>query len=87
MITIAGASSSVLFTHLSISSQKALSSELASVTSGSRFEVYTKSVLDVMKQQGVSLDQVCLLDPKAEQELSPGDGDRFSWFLFGVRLS
>ena len=38
-----------------------------------------------MKQAGVSLDKVCLLDPKAEKELSPEDGDgRFEWFLFGV---
>ncbi|KAK5019424.1 hypothetical protein LTR16_000603 [Cryomyces antarcticus] len=26
---------------------------------------------------------VCLLDPAATKELSPGDGDRFSVFLFG----
>lgn len=31
------------------------------------------------------LENVCLLDPKAEQELSPNDGDgRFVGFLFGV---
>jgi ribosome biogenesis SPOUT family RNA methylase Rps3 len=28
---------------------------------------------------------VCLLDPKAEHALSPEDGDRFEWFLFGVQ--
>ncbi|KAG8743275.1 hypothetical protein FRC10_012238 [Ceratobasidium sp. 414] len=85
MIVIAGASSSVLFTHLSASSKKALDSELASVPSGSGFDVHTAGVLDVMEQQGIELGQVCLLDPKAEQALSPGDGDKFRWFLFGVR--
>lgn len=33
----------------------------------------------------LKLENVCLLDPKAEKELSPEDGDgRFSGFLFGV---
>lgn len=27
--------------------------------------------------------RVCLLDPKAEKDLSPGDGDQFDVFLFG----
>ncbi|KAF8665032.1 hypothetical protein AX16_000644 [Volvariella volvacea WC 439] len=32
----------------------------------------------------ISLDRVCLLDPKATQELSPEDGGgKFDWFLFG----
>ncbi|KAG8792483.1 hypothetical protein FRC12_005983 [Ceratobasidium sp. 428] len=85
MTAIAGSQSSVLFTHLSPSSKKALDSELASVPSGSNFEVHTAGVLDVMRQQGVNLDDVCLLDPKAEQALSPEDGEKFQWFLFGVR--
>jgi hypothetical protein len=42
----------------------------------------TKSVLDLIKAIGVSLDQVCLLDPKAERELSPDD--TYTNFLFGV---
>lgn len=38
-----------------------------------------------MKKADVPLEKVCLLDPKAPQELSPEDGDgRFVWFLFGV---
>ena len=42
-------------------------------------------VLDLMKASDVLLDNVCLLDPKADKELSPEDGDgRFQWFLFGV---
>lgn len=86
MVAIAGSSSSVLFTHLSTSSQKALDSTLGTVQGGSKFEVHTASVLEVMKQQGVNLDKVCLLDPKAEKELSPEDGEAFEWFLFGVRV-
>lgn len=41
--------------------------------------------MDLMKQAGIPLEKVCLLDPKAEKELAPEDGDgRFQWFLFGV---
>ncbi|KAF8752024.1 hypothetical protein RHS01_07871 [Rhizoctonia solani] len=83
MIAIAGATSSVLFTHLSSSSRTALNSALESVPNSSKFEVHSLGILDVMKQHGVDLNQVCLLDPKAEKELSPSDGDNFSWFLFG----
>jgi ribosome biogenesis SPOUT family RNA methylase Rps3 len=40
-----------------------------------------------MKQYNVDLERVCLLDPRAEREISPEDGDgRFEWFLFGVRI-
>ncbi|CAE6478671.1 unnamed protein product [Rhizoctonia solani] len=83
MIAIAGSTSSVLFTHLSSSSSAALNSALASVQASSKFEVHSLGILDVMKQHGVELNQVCLLDPKAEKELSPSDGESFSWFLFG----
>ena len=39
-----------------------------------------------MEASGIELDKVCLLDPKAENALSPEDGDgQFEWFLFGVR--
>jgi hypothetical protein len=41
-----------------------------------------------MKEHNIPLERVCLLDPRAEQEISPEDGDgRFSWFLFGVSTS
>ncbi|KAG7095996.1 hypothetical protein E1B28_006678 [Marasmius oreades] len=42
-------------------------------------------ILEIIKQEfHGSLGKVCLLDPKAEKELSPEDGDgRFQWFLFG----
>ncbi|PLW41529.1 hypothetical protein PCASD_09968 [Puccinia coronata f. sp. avenae] len=41
------------------------------------------SILELLKTVGVPLSEVCLLDPKATEELSPGDGMRFEWFLFG----
>lgn len=35
----------------------------------------------------LKLENVCLLDPKAEKELNPEDGDgRFAGFLFGVSV-
>lgn len=41
--------------------------------------------MDRINSLGLSVNDVCLLDPKAELELSPEDGDgRFKWFLFGV---
>lgn len=50
-----------------------------------QFSCHRDGVLELMKQTSVALDKVCLLDPKAEKELSPEDGDgRFEWFLFGV---
>ncbi|OAV92917.1 hypothetical protein PTTG_02717 [Puccinia triticina 1-1 BBBD Race 1] len=42
-----------------------------------------QSILDLIKNLGVALEDVCLLDPKAEQELKPEDGQKFRWFLFG----
>lgn len=43
-------------------------------------------MLQLMDRSNVPLGRVCLLDPKAEQELAPEDGEgNFDWFLFGVR--
>ena len=47
---------------------------------------HREGILELMKQHKVPLDRVCLLDPKAEKELAPEDGNgTFDWFLFGVR--
>jgi ribosome biogenesis SPOUT family RNA methylase Rps3 len=32
---------------------------------------------------GIPLEQLCLLDPAADQRLEPEDADSFEWFLFG----
>lgn len=87
MRTLAGPGARVHFTHLSQSSCKTLGSLFAS--RGDRTQLadasaHQESVMDLMKASGVPLEKVCLLDPKAERELSPEDGDgRFEWFLFG----
>ncbi|EJD01813.1 DUF431-domain-containing protein [Fomitiporia mediterranea MF3/22] len=97
MRTLAGPEAQIHFSHLSSSSSKALSSVFvdsdftheASVPSNSSRSLanataHQMGVLELMKAHNLSLDQVCLLDPKAENELSPQDGDgTFQWFLFG----
>ncbi|KAH7905243.1 SAM-dependent RNA methyltransferase [Hygrophoropsis aurantiaca] len=84
MITLAGQSARVHFTHLSQNSGRSLGERLASLghTSAS-FEIHTDSILAVLKEKNVPLSKVCLLDPKAEMALHPDDGQEFEWFLFG----
>ncbi|RPB07823.1 DUF431-domain-containing protein [Morchella conica CCBAS932] len=38
---------------------------------------------EVTKVSSGERDRVCLLDPRAEKELSPGDAEVFDWFVFG----
>lgn len=45
------------------------------------FRAETKSVTDLMKEENVALDKVCLLDPRATGEIAPQDGKEFDWFL------
>lgn len=89
MRTLAGLAARVHFTHLSSSAAKSLSGVFApSDKDNGKAEglCHTIGILDLIKQDGTDLEKVCLLDPKAETELSPGDGDgRFTHFLFGVR--
>lgn len=78
----------VKFTHLSKSSCNSLDtafSESESTSKLAKASVHQNSVLEIMKESSIYKEKVCLLDPKAEVELSPGDGDQFQWFLFGVR--
>ncbi|KIK68390.1 hypothetical protein GYMLUDRAFT_256124 [Collybiopsis luxurians FD-317 M1] len=91
MLTLAGPNSQVHFTHLSKTSTRSLTlkfAELAKTTDDKAKSLafcHEAGVLDLIKERlGGSLEKVCLLDPKAEKELSPEDGDgRFEWFLFG----
>lgn len=94
MRTLAGSDALVRFAHLSKASCDALTSSFdepqsqarPSTSAPSRFICSQEGVLELMKESGTPLQKVCLLDPKAEQVLSPEDGDgRFDWFLFGVR--
>ncbi|OCH94637.1 DUF431-domain-containing protein [Obba rivulosa] len=86
MRTLAGPGANVYFTHLSQSSCKTLESLFANRENGqlASAAAHPESVMELMKARGVPLERVCLLDPKAEHELAPEDGDgRFEWFLFG----
>ncbi|KAF9807136.1 hypothetical protein IEO21_08368 [Rhodonia placenta] len=87
MRKLAGSEGHVHFTHLSQSSCNALLTLVAGEkndTGVADVSSHTMSVLELMKASGVPMDKVCLLDPKAEHELSPDDRDKFSWYLFGV---
>ncbi|KAG8997466.1 hypothetical protein FRB93_014077 [Tulasnella sp. JGI-2019a] len=91
MTQLAGLGNIVRFTHLSPSSCAALQALWPSTAPSSTeasVKAMSSSVLDVMKEENVTLSSVCLLDPKAEKPLTPEDGDgRFKWFLFGVSSS
>lgn len=87
MRTLAGPDARVHFTHLSHSSSNALSAVFTDRGSKSvaAATAHQTGVLELMQKENVPLDKVCLLDPKAEKELSPRDGQGdFEWFLFGV---
>lgn len=98
MRMLAGPNAHVQFTNLSKSSCDFLVSAFKSSSSTtqdtampptsshlSQFSCHQIGVLDLMKASDVLLEKVCLLDPKADKELSPEDGDGcFQWFLFGV---
>jgi len=87
MRVLAGLFSEVHFTHLSQACANSLLKSFGqSPKETQTADVFctTESVLDMIKAIGVSLDQVCLLDPKAERELSPDD--TYTNFLFGVSV-
>ena len=89
MKALAGAGSEVHFTHLSNTSCDTLASLFESSSSREEGQAFAhpEGVLELMKHKGISLDKVCLLDPRAEKQLAPEDGNgRFEWFLFGVSL-
>ena len=91
MLTLGGPEAQIHFTHLSKSSSASLAGLFegaASSKSIAQAFAHNIGVLDLMRDLSVPLEKVCLLDPKAEKELSVDDGDgRFEWFLFGVRVS
>ena len=90
MRTLAGPSSEVHFTHLSQACTNALLKSFGGSSAGTSADEIadvfctTKGVLDLTEAIGIPLDEVCLLDPKAERELSPED--TFTSFLFGVGI-
>ncbi|KAK6349071.1 hypothetical protein TWF730_009830 [Orbilia blumenaviensis] len=38
---------------------------------------------EVNKLEGLKAEEVCLLDPRAEKDMCPEDGEVFKWFVFG----
>lgn len=38
---------------------------------------------EITQLHDIKNDRVCLLDPQGKEELSPEDGDRFDWYVFG----
>lgn len=87
MRILAGQDAQIYFTHLSAPSRASLSVVFDGASddgSLAKVSCFDRGVQEVIASEGISLDKVCLLDPKAESELSPEDGDgRFQWFLFG----
>lgn len=85
MRTLAGPGAQIHFTSLSKSSSSFLSTEFQSTSESlADAQCHQLGILDLMKSHGISLDRVCLLDPKAEKALSPEDGGgTFDWFFFG----
>jgi ribosome biogenesis SPOUT family RNA methylase Rps3 len=91
MRNLASPDSQLHFTHLSKSSCDCLADAFKTADADSQLLAsvfcHRGGVMDLIDQQllDVTIDQVCLLDPKAETALSPQDGDgRFMCFLFGV---
>jgi len=86
MQILAGSDAQVRFTYLSKSSSESLDATFAVESKNpslATFSCHQESILDLMKISGISIEKICLLDPKAERELLPEDGDNFEWFLFG----
>ncbi|CEQ39557.1 SPOSA6832_01104, partial [Sporobolomyces salmonicolor] len=72
----------VIFSSLSPNSVKSLSEQLiARGADPKQFRAETRSVQELMQAEGVELNRVCLLDPRAESEVGPEDGKAFDWFL------
>ncbi|KAK6538856.1 hypothetical protein TWF694_010416 [Orbilia ellipsospora] len=38
---------------------------------------------EVIKLTGLKAEEVVLLDPRAEEDMNPEDGEKFGWFVFG----
>ncbi|KAK4684421.1 hypothetical protein P7C73_g5756, partial [Tremellales sp. Uapishka_1] len=83
MLTLV-APSQVHFTSLSASSIPPLKAHFAS-SSSSNANLHTLPILDLIASLDPPVPQsrVCLLDPKAPLPLSPEDGEKFTWFLYG----
>lgn len=74
----------VIYTNLSSTSYQSLSECLEpSEGKAAETQCYREGIMDIINREGIPHDKVCLLDPKAEEEIQPEDFDKFSHFLFG----
>lgn len=82
------APSPVIFSSLSPASVDSLKDllEKKGAKEGS-YRNETRSVGELMQAEGVRLERVCLLDPRAEKEIGIEDRESFDWFLCVVHLS
>jgi ribosome biogenesis SPOUT family RNA methylase Rps3 len=76
------APSTVIFSSLSSASVNSLGGLLEQRgATKEQYRAETDKVLDLMKKDGVPLERVCLLDPKATEVIAPEDAKEFDWFL------
>lgn len=87
--THAGPNARVIYTNLSSGSYNHLNEFLKPEEGkASETECYKEGIMEILQREGISKDKVCLLDPKAEEEIKPEDLDNFSHFVFGkLRIS
>ena len=85
MLSLSPPDATVHFTSLSTSSQIALAKAFAPdpTKNVATAQPHTADVLTLIKELGIPLERVCLLDPRAEKEIEPEDGEVFDMFLFG----
>ncbi|WVQ83804.1 hypothetical protein IAT38_005948 [Cryptococcus sp. DSM 104549] len=83
MLNLVGPSSSVHFTSLSASSLPSLASNPTLFSP--KAHPTSQPILSLLPTLSPPCDasRVCLLDPRAEKELSPGDAELFDVFLYG----
>lgn len=90
MRTLAGPGSEVLFTAVPQKLVEMFSESLSSLVANSEpagFKISPTGILHLLQTKNIPLEKICLLDPKAESQLAPEDGDgRFTHFLIGVRI-
>ncbi|SCV72143.1 BQ2448_4837 [Microbotryum intermedium] len=76
--------SQVIFSSLSSQSVLSLDQLLKSRgASKASYRAEARNILELMQVEGIALNKVCLLDPKAEKVVSIEDREEFEWFLFG----
>jgi hypothetical protein len=87
MLSLSPPDATVHFTSLSSSSQIALSRAFAPAPNPTvptaTAKPHTQDVLSLIKELNIPMERVCLLDPRAEKEIEPEDGEVFDMFLFG----